>query len=275
MYRNLGFGPVKQLLYPAAWLTLTLGINIMAIWVVDRFPRNKYMSVGVLGCMVTLIIEAALVAEFVPSDNSAALHAAVAMFFIFQIFYGFCLDGESRAAYSRCRVSNLGLGTQFSYLGELFPTHLRAKGVSLGVAMISFTNIIWLQAAPTAFENIGWKFYLCFIIPGTIGGVIMWFLFPDTNGKGPQGWRLADPVANMAQACRWRRSPLSSEITRTSRSTSARSTSTATSLRITTVRSPARRSWRRPSQCPPRRPPSRLPSRTPLKGFNGHILLMS
>lgn len=43
-------------------------------------------------------------------------------------------------------------------------------------------NIIWLQAAPTAFEKIGWKFYLCFIIPGTIGAACMWFLWPDTRG---------------------------------------------------------------------------------------------
>ena len=37
--------------------------------------------------MLTLIVEAALVANFVPSDNNAALQAAVAMFFIYQIFY--------------------------------------------------------------------------------------------------------------------------------------------------------------------------------------------
>jgi hypothetical protein len=48
--------------------------------------------------------------------------------------------------------------------------------------MISFMNIIWLQAAPTAFLNIGWKFYLAFIIPGSIGGVAMWIWWPDTNG---------------------------------------------------------------------------------------------
>ncbi|KAF2710650.1 MFS transporter [Pleomassaria siparia CBS 279.74] len=165
LYKNLGFGPVKQLLYPAAWLTFALGLNAMAIPLVDHFPRNKYISFGILGCMATLIIEAALIANFGSSDNQSALQAAVAMFFVFQIFYGFCLDG-----------------TQFAYLGELFPTHLRAKGVSLGVATISFTNIIWLQAAPTAFLNIGWKFYLVFIIPGTIGGIIMWIYFPDTNG---------------------------------------------------------------------------------------------
>ncbi len=77
----------------------------MAMPLVDRFPRNKYIAFGVLGCMATLIVEAALVANFVPSDNHAALSAAVAMFFVFQVFYGLCLDG-----------------TQFSYLGELFPT---------------------------------------------------------------------------------------------------------------------------------------------------------
>lgn len=44
--------------------------------------------------MVTLILEAALVAEFGESDNNAALQAAVAMLFIFQIPYGGCLDGE-------------------------------------------------------------------------------------------------------------------------------------------------------------------------------------
>jgi hypothetical protein len=82
----------------------------------------------------------------------------------------------------RVHGTNSFKGTQFAYLGEIFPTHLRAKGVSLGVATISFTNIIWLQAAPTAFLNIGWKFYLVFIIPGTIGGIIIWIWFPDTNG---------------------------------------------------------------------------------------------
>ncbi|EXJ74111.1 uncharacterized protein A1O5_02405 [Cladophialophora psammophila CBS 110553] len=165
LYKSLNFSPVKQLLYPAAWLTFALGMNVLAMLVVDRFPRNRFISFGVLGCMASLIVEAALVANFVPSNNKSALLAAVAMFFVFQLFYGLCLDG-----------------TQFSYLGEIFPTHLRAKGVCLGVAMISFMNIIWLQSAPTAFEKIGWKFYLCFIIPGTLGAIAMWIWFPDTNG---------------------------------------------------------------------------------------------
>lgn len=50
------------------------------------------------------------------------------------------------------------------------------------MATISFMNIVWLQSAPVAFETVGWKFYLALIIPGTIGGTVMWFYFPDTKG---------------------------------------------------------------------------------------------
>ncbi|KAK3109290.1 hypothetical protein LTR53_017614 [Teratosphaeriaceae sp. CCFEE 6253] len=165
LYKGLGFSPVKQLLYPAAWLTFAWGLNAMAMVFVDRFPRPKYMAFGVFGCMASLIVEAALVANFVGGDNRSALLACVAMFFVFQVFYALCLDG-----------------TQFSYLGEVFPTHIRAKGICLGVATISLMNIIWLQSAPIAFIRIGWKFYLALIIPGCIGGVVMWLFFPDTNG---------------------------------------------------------------------------------------------
>lgn len=165
IYSSLGFDTELQLMLPAIWLTVAWVFNIVPMFFVDRFNRPRYIAFGVLGCMACLIVEAALVAEFIPSDNTAALHAAVAMLFVFVVFYSNFLDG-----------------TQFSYLGEIFPTHLRAKGVCLGVAMISFMNIIWLQAAPTAFANIGWKFYLCFIIPGTIGGIVMWMYFPNTRG---------------------------------------------------------------------------------------------
>lgn len=30
LYKNLGFGTEKQLLYPSAWLTFTLGISVLA-----------------------------------------------------------------------------------------------------------------------------------------------------------------------------------------------------------------------------------------------------
>lgn len=71
---------------------------------------------------------------------------------------------------------------QLSYLGEIFPFHLRAKGISLGISGICLLNIIWLQAAPTALKNIGWKYYLCFIIPSALASLVVLKWFPDTRG---------------------------------------------------------------------------------------------
>lgn len=105
------------------------------------------------------------VKKFIAEGNSNALRAGVAFLFLIEVPYDFFLNGM-----------------QFVYVSEIWPMHLRAKGMSLGVAMISLMNIVWLQSAPEAFQQIGWYFYLCFIIPGTIGAVLMWFFFPDTLG---------------------------------------------------------------------------------------------
>lgn len=43
-------------------------------------------------------------------------------------------------------------------------------------------NIIWLQSAPTAIKNIGWKYYLCFITPSSFAAIVILKWFPDTRG---------------------------------------------------------------------------------------------
>jgi polyferredoxin len=48
------------------------------------------------------------------------------------------------------------------------------------VVTYAATNIVWLQAAPTAFASMGWRYYLFFIIFTAIGAVVVWFTFPDT-----------------------------------------------------------------------------------------------
>lgn len=93
LYKNLGYGTTQQLLYSSAWLTFTLGMSVIAIPFVDRMPRNEMIACGLWGCMATLIVEAALVATYVPSQNKNALRAAVAIFFVFQVFDTGMLNG--------------------------------------------------------------------------------------------------------------------------------------------------------------------------------------
>ena len=121
----------------------------MAIFFIDLLPRPKILMLGLFGCTSCLSIEAALVATYASdldnpdvTPNIAALKAAVAIFFIYVLFFNLCLDG-----------------TQWAYVGELWPSHMRARGMSMGSGMIFLTNIIFIQAAPTAFALVMFKSY--------------------------------------------------------------------------------------------------------------------
>lgn len=124
------------------------------------------MGIGLTGCLVSLCVFTALLATYNGTDHRAGLAAAVAMIFIFPLSYGGFLDGVT-----------------WWYAAEIFPTHLRAQGMTIAMATYCVSNIIWLQAAPTAFKTIEWKFYLFFIVITAIGTVVIYTTFPDTLNK--------------------------------------------------------------------------------------------
>lgn len=140
---------------------------MVAIFIIDRFPRNRLVFFGSVCVTTCLVVEAALVANYPvgPNQNNGALKAAVAMTFLYIAFAQLFLDG-----------------TQYVYYAEMFPQHLRAKGMTLGMGAISLMNVMWLQVAPTAFEKISWKFYLCFIIPAYLFAIVCLFFYPNTKG---------------------------------------------------------------------------------------------
>jgi len=56
--------------------------------------------------------------------------------------------------------------TSIVFFSEVFPNHIRAKGVALAISTIALTDLVYLQATATAFANIGWKFFLvCYVTP--------------------------------------------------------------------------------------------------------------
>ncbi|KAH9211041.1 general substrate transporter, partial [Leptodontidium sp. 2 PMI_412] len=166
IYSMLGFDTSKQIILAGCWVSVAAFVNFWAMFFVDRFSRPKFIAVGLILCAATLSVEEAIVSNFVPSDNHDALNAGVATMFIFVVFYSFFIDGS-----------------QFAYIPEVFPNHLRAKGSSFAIFCGGLVDLILTQCAPTAFKDIGWKYYLVFIITTTCGAVLMWITFPDTNRK--------------------------------------------------------------------------------------------
>lgn len=67
----------------------------------------------------------------------------------------------------------------YVYCAEIFPTHIRAKGMAFSIIVLYACTIPYLQAAPYAFATIGWKYYLVFISLTTLCIPIILMTFPE------------------------------------------------------------------------------------------------
>ena len=139
IYASLGFKTEDQLRFQCGWITVGIVFNFVGALVMDRFGRKPLLFIGVSGCCLALILEAAMVASFGGAGtNKGGLRMGVAATYIFLAFYSVGCDVAGVVFYS-----------------ELFPNHIRAKGICLSIATIALTDLVYLQATATAFANIG------------------------------------------------------------------------------------------------------------------------
>ncbi|CAK7235170.1 hypothetical protein SBRCBS47491_009200 [Sporothrix bragantina] len=165
IYESLGFSTESVLQIQGGYQITGWVMNTASMFIIDRFPRNKLMSFGFAASGITVIIEAALQKNYLGTTNRAGLIACAAMLFL--------------------NVTCLGLfveGVGFTYVAEIWPTYVRGEGYAIGMFSLCIASIIWLQSAPTAFANIGWKFYIIFIVFDALAAVMINF-YPDTRGR--------------------------------------------------------------------------------------------
>jgi MFS family permease len=129
----------QQLELQCGWITVGIIFKATGVAFMDRVGRKLRMLLGVGGCCACLIVEAAIVATYVEeATNKVALDAGVAMFYLFLAVYSMGVDVAGVVFYS-----------------ELFPNHIRAKGVCLSMATVALTNLVYLQANTTLIANVG------------------------------------------------------------------------------------------------------------------------
>ncbi|KAI1629151.1 general substrate transporter [Exophiala viscosa] len=165
IYAALGYDTLYQLIFQCGWISVGIFTNLLGALVMDWTGRRPLLMIGVGGCCVSLILEAAMVSSFAAeATNKAGLEMGVAAAYLFIAVYGMGIDVAGVVFYS-----------------ELFPNHLRAKGIALSIGTIALTDLVYLQVAATAFANIGWKFYLVFIIISGLGTFFVYFFLPETK----------------------------------------------------------------------------------------------
>ena len=136
--------------------------------------------IGFIGITCVLIGEV-ICLSLLETRESFGISAA-AIFFLFGhiAFFSSCIDA-----------------TTYIYASEIFPTYLRAKGLSLSLSGLFLGSLIFTQAGPSALSAIGWKYYLVFIVLSAIFVVVLIFYFPETKNLSLEeiARLFGDPIA--------------------------------------------------------------------------------
>lgn len=134
---------------------------------IDKVGRRKLLIPSLLGMGASMCIVALLFRCLDPNDthpNEHALQAAIAMFFVFSLFY-----------------TALGL-ISWIYPSEIFPTTFRARGSSMSTAANWCLNLILTQCSPIALTNIGTKYLYCFVGFNWAAALLVYLWYPETVG---------------------------------------------------------------------------------------------
>ena len=166
IFTSLGLTGSTPLLLLSIWVSLSIIGNTFTAIFLDSWGRRRFLLIGIAGILVCLIFECAFQAVYTGTDNKAGQRAAVFFIFAIIVFWSSCVDA-----------------TQFVYLSEIFPTHIRGQGVAVGMTAWYSAQIIILVAGPIALSRIAWRFLLVLIVPTAIYWVLVYLLFPETRQK--------------------------------------------------------------------------------------------
>ncbi|KIW29745.1 uncharacterized protein PV07_05534 [Cladophialophora immunda] len=167
MYESLGFDALKQQLLQAGQLAAVMPGLVAAIFFTERLRRPTMVAIGLSSMVIVLSCYTAVSAQFAgQSNNRSAQIAGVALVYIYLVLSAALTEGP--CAY---------------WSAEFFPTHLRAKGATINVVTFCVVSILWTQSASSAISNIQWRFFLVFICITAVTSPIIYFFFPDTQGK--------------------------------------------------------------------------------------------
>ncbi|EME50424.1 hypothetical protein DOTSEDRAFT_162477 [Dothistroma septosporum NZE10] len=154
---------------------LATGVVGIAMWLatfpavayVDKLGRRPILISGAIGMATCHIIIAIIVAKNQSSweTHSAAGWAAVAMVWLFVVFFGY--------SWGPCA---------WIVIAEIWPISQRPYGIALGASSNWMSNFIVGQVTPDMLTGMTYGTYLFFGILTFLGAGFIFFAFPETKG---------------------------------------------------------------------------------------------
>lgn len=137
--------------------------------IVDRIGRRPALLVGSLGAgfaMFYLAIYSKLSNSFNSTPpRDAGAKCAVAMVYIYAVFYGFSWNG-----------------IPWLFMAEVLPTRVRTLGMALSVAVQWLSQFIVVYSLPHMIDGIGYGTFLFFACCTVVAFVFAYLCIPETKG---------------------------------------------------------------------------------------------
>jgi len=139
-------------------------VAITAGFLCERVGRRRLFLISTVGMFVCWTLQTACFALYSTTGNTKAAHTVIAMIFLFFGFYDI--------AFSPLIVS---------YIVEILPYSLRAKGFVMFNFFISLSIIFNQYVNPIALDNLGWKYYLVYVAFLLFEIVFCYFFIVETK----------------------------------------------------------------------------------------------
>lgn len=123
------------------------------------------LGVGAIALIVDLAILMPLSKLYTGSTNEAGKAAAVSFIFIHSLIYSVFM-----------------FGTVWVYLSEIFPTKYRAQGSAICAFAGQAMGVNLQQVGLQIYDDIGYLFYIVFIVCTTLAGIVYFLYLPETKG---------------------------------------------------------------------------------------------
>ncbi|KAF9553536.1 hexose transporter [Agrocybe pediades] len=150
-------------------LALTLWNFVNATYLaltVSRYKRRTMYLACTFSLLVVFTGWTIASARYAIDHSQGASRAVIAFIFLYSPCYNLAFNALT-----------------YTFLVELFPFHVRAKGLSIFQVFSRAAGFFNQFVNPIGVANAGWKYYISYCIFLLFEVIFVYFLFPETSGK--------------------------------------------------------------------------------------------
>ncbi|KAJ8494491.1 hypothetical protein ONZ45_g13221 [Pleurotus djamor] len=133
---------------------------------VARFKRRTIYLICSTSILLIFVGWTIASAQYEMTQSQGSSRAVIAFIFLYSPAYNIAYNALT-----------------YTYLVEIFPFHVRAKGISVFQWFSRAAGFFNQFVNPIGIANAGWKYYISYCVWIAFEVVFIWFLFPETSGR--------------------------------------------------------------------------------------------